>query len=383
MIPGVQELVKQIHTTPHKVVLEFAGAGALALHWLHSVGGSSRTVLEATDRYSSVSLADLLGFTPEQFVTPAVAQVMATQAYARACHLIEVKGKVFGKDKVFGVGCTATIATDRKKRGEHRCCVAVCQDSGVTGYELTLAKGLRDRHTEEELVSLLLLQAIATVCKVTNLPQLPLDYGEQLFTSRQTSSLLERLIQGDFPLLIVSAEGCQIPYQSLANVAILSGSFNPLHKGHRQMALVAAQRLGQQIHFELPLINAEKSPIDLDEAERRVAQFTDIGPIILSTAPLFNQKSELYPHSTFILGADTVRRLVEPRFYQNDLQQMHAAFEQVRQAGCRFLVAGRYHQGQLLTLSDIEIPPLYFDLFMEIPLTDFRLDVSSTVLRSR
>ncbi len=377
MTPGVQELVEQIHTTPHKVVLEFAGAGAMALQWLHCVGGSSRTVLEATDRYSPASLTDLLGFMPAQFVTPVVAQAMATQAYARACHLTETN------TVVLGVGCTATIATDRKKQGKHRCCVAVCQADGITSYELILTKGLRDRYAEEELVSLLILQAITTACGVITQLQLPLACDEQMSAKAQTSSLPERLIQGDFPLLLVSAAGRQVPYTTLPNVTILSGSFNPLHQGHHQMALVAAQRLGQQVYFELPLLNAEKAPIDLAEAERRIAQFADVAPVILSTAPLFNQKSELYPHSTFILGADTVRRLVEPSFYQNNSQQMHAAFEQVRWAGCRFLVAGRYHQGQLLTLSDIEIPAPYLDLFIEIPLSEFRLDISSTVLRSQ
>ncbi|HJZ48242.1 MAG TPA: hypothetical protein VKE41_13780, partial [Roseiflexaceae bacterium] len=67
--PTLQEAIKQIHASAHKLVLEFAGAGSLALFQLHSVAGSSRIILEATDRYASTSLAELLGHVPEQFVS--------------------------------------------------------------------------------------------------------------------------------------------------------------------------------------------------------------------------------------------------------------------------------------------------------------------------
>lgn len=42
-------LITAIHTAARPCVIEFAGAGSQALWWLHSVAGSSRTVLEATD----------------------------------------------------------------------------------------------------------------------------------------------------------------------------------------------------------------------------------------------------------------------------------------------------------------------------------------------
>src|SRR5262245_49565613 len=106
-ISKIEALVETIHATPVQLVLEFTGAGAQALTWLHSVGGSSRTILEATDRYASAALTGLLGFTPEQFTAPAVARAMATKAFVRANQLA-VPGT-----PVVGIGCTAAIATDR------------------------------------------------------------------------------------------------------------------------------------------------------------------------------------------------------------------------------------------------------------------------------
>ena len=61
MTPDVlQQIIKQIHDSAHKLVFEFTGAGSLALFQMHSVAGSSRTILEATDRYASTALVDLL-----------------------------------------------------------------------------------------------------------------------------------------------------------------------------------------------------------------------------------------------------------------------------------------------------------------------------------
>ena len=55
------ELLTAVHATPHMMVMNFAGAGAEALAWLHSVGGSSRTILEATDRYVQTSFIEATG----------------------------------------------------------------------------------------------------------------------------------------------------------------------------------------------------------------------------------------------------------------------------------------------------------------------------------
>jgi hypothetical protein len=38
-----------IHQAARPTVMEYAGAGSQALWWLHSVAGSSRTILEASD----------------------------------------------------------------------------------------------------------------------------------------------------------------------------------------------------------------------------------------------------------------------------------------------------------------------------------------------
>jgi hypothetical protein len=83
----------------------------------------------------------------------------------------------------------------------------------------------------------------------------------------------------------------------------------------------------------------------------------------------------------FILGLDTVERLVQPRFYHNNPAKMLASFEAVQAAGCRFLAGGRVRDSRFITLADIDLPPQYATLFTQIPENEFRVDVSSTVIR--
>jgi nicotinic acid mononucleotide adenylyltransferase len=355
------------------VVIEFAGAGAQVLAWLHGVPGSSRTVLEATDRYAANSLVSLLGSEPVQFTSPQVARAMATKAYIRARQLAEPD------TPVAGIGSTATIATDRAKRGDHRCCVAVCDARGVTSYTLTLTKGLRPRQQEENLVSLLILRAVADVCGVKGLPGSDLAGDETLVEYFEPVDLISRLLAEEVEWVAIAPDGKMSAGEILPHIALLSGAFNPLHEAHRRLAEAAVEILGQEVYFELALVNADKAPISVEETQWRIAQFAGLGTVILTRAPLFSQKAQLFPHSVFVLGVDTVERLIQPRFYHNDPAEMLASFKAIRTAGCHFLVAGRLQGGHFLTLQDLGLPQGYHELFEEIP--GFRMDISSTAIR--
>lgn len=150
--------VAAIHAAPPRLVYAFAGAGALALHWLHAVAGSSRTVLEARDCYAPRALAELLGGAPVQAVSAATALAMAGWAARRAAALAE------GDWPLLGVACTAAIATDRVRRGADRASIAVVGAAAPIVYELSLLKGA-PRAAQEELVSRLIVEAIARACR--------------------------------------------------------------------------------------------------------------------------------------------------------------------------------------------------------------------------
>ena len=122
---GFQDLVQKIHDSPPQAVLAVSGAGSQAVAWLLGVAGASRTILEVVVPYGSLSMIDFIGHEPSQYVSVETATDMARAAYNRALRLRE------SPLPVVGLGCTATIATDRPKRGEHRCCIATWDETGA------------------------------------------------------------------------------------------------------------------------------------------------------------------------------------------------------------------------------------------------------------
>jgi hypothetical protein len=371
----LQLAIEQIHASAHKLVLEFAGAGSLALFQLHSVAGSSRTILEATDRYASTSLSDLLGEVPEQFVSRETAVAMAGMAYRRAMRLAEPG------TACLGVACTAAIATDRVRRGEDRSWIAVRDSEGVSSYGLVMLKGARDRLGEEQLVSQLLLRAIAEACRIAATVPLDTHDGEPVETAREMmSDPIAQLLSGGARTVVVAPDGtpqADLPVRG----ALLSGSFNPLHAGHERLAEAAAATLGQPVTFELPILNADKAPLGYAEIERRLEQFRWRYPVVLSHAALFVDKAALVPGCVFVLGYDTAVRLVDPRYYGGEAGR-DAALAFIRAQGCRFMVAGRVEDGAFHTLDEIAIPPAARDMFIGLPEQAFRVDLSSSAIRA-
>ena len=150
--------------------------------------------------------------------------------------------------------------------------IAVRDSAGVRSYGLVMIKAARDRQGEEQLVSQLLLQAIATACGVA--ASVPLDTlaGEQVETAYETViDPIARLLDGTARTVLVAPDGVLAADQPVSG-AILSASFNPLHAGHERLAQAAAATLGMPVTFELPILNADKAPLSYAEIERRLAQ---------------------------------------------------------------------------------------------------------------
>ncbi|MBX3013578.1 MAG: hypothetical protein KF832_18805 [Caldilineaceae bacterium] len=364
-----------IHDAPQQLVLVFAGAGHSALQQLLDVAGASRTLLEALVPYSQAAFADFLACQPEQYVAASTARLLAGRAYTRARQLTTAE------QPCFGIACTASIATDRPKRGEHRAHVARWQPEGVVQYDLLLDKGARSRTAEEQLVSQLILQAIAEGCNLSATPVLTLLPGDQLAVERYTYiPAAQALTAGQSHRLGITADG--LPVNGVPPV-LLSGAFNPLHEGHLGMAQAAETLLGQPVAFELAAINVDKPPLPVAEILARISQFAGRYTVLASDAPTYLEKARLYPGTTFVVGYDTAVRIFAPRYYANREEQMVAALAAIEALGCRFLVAGRLDaEGVFRSLADVAVPPRFAALFTAIPETLFRRDISSTALRS-
>ena len=375
MDPEIQATVQQVHDSPYSGVLAATGAGTKALAWLFGVAGASRTVLEASIPYSAPSMESFIGRLPSQAVSKETALDMAEAAYIRAVGMKQENGPLFG------LGCTATIATDRTKRGEHRCWVAARNASGFSTYGLTLTKGARDRDAEEEVVSHLVLHALAAVCGLPHGVALGLLDSERLAQSVEQSPLAPLLASNpEVDCLLLKTDGSLSSTEKVTG-GVFPGAFNPLHDGHKKMAAAASVMLGGPVTFELSVINVDKPPLEETEIYRRLTQFRRNLPIVLTKAPRFMMKARLFPGCTFIVGWDTAIRLVDPVYYDNSEGEIRRALREMADLGCGFLVAGRKDGESFRTLADVKAPPEAAHMFREIPESLFRADLSSTEIR--
>lgn len=169
------DLIPLIHTAPQMAVIVVTGGGAQAVADLLAVPGASQTVLEALVPYSEKALAEFLGASPTQAVSIETAAAMARAAYRRAT-LLRANNTI----PVVGLSCTATLATDRPKKGEHRAHVGFCSGTDTHVRSLTLTKGARDRQGEERVVSNLLLNVLAEACGVQILTAIGLLPNEHI-----------------------------------------------------------------------------------------------------------------------------------------------------------------------------------------------------------
>ena len=135
------ELIANVHDSGRQLVLAVTGGGSKAISQLLDVAGASRSVLEATVPYAATAMEALLGGEPEQYCGELTARQMAMAAWMRAREL----APDVPAEKLVGVAATASLASDRAKRGDHRVHVALQTATITVAMSLTLQKGLRDR----------------------------------------------------------------------------------------------------------------------------------------------------------------------------------------------------------------------------------------------
>lgn len=374
MNPDQQDQIRLLHDTPDQAVLAVTGGGARAIGQLLSVGGASRTVLSAYVPYSVEALQDFLrDWRSQHACDDATARRMAVEAFDIA-HDLAPPGAA-----VHGVACTASLASDRPKRGPHRVHVAAQSKNRTAVYSVTLAKDARTRDQEERVACAMVLDALAEAAGLAGgLTEPLLQPGEALQSTQQTAP-------PDWPELGSDvAWRAGMPQRNAQPTpppkVVMPGAFNPLHEGHRRMAATAQAITGHPVTLELSIENVDKAPLDYVEVAQRVARMGNLSYLV-TRAPTFVAKSALFPGSTFVVGVDTLIRIADEDYYEGSEAQRDAAIQEIADAGCRLLVFGRAFDNEFITLESLGLPPILQTICDGVSEEQFRLDVSSTELR--
>jgi nicotinamide mononucleotide (NMN) deamidase PncC len=374
-----RETIAAIHASGRQAVLAITGGGSGAIAELLRVPGGSRLLLEAVVPYDQRALNAFLGFEAAQASSAETAVAMAQRARERAATL-EPSGA-----HLVGVGATASLVSDRPKKGEHRCHIAVTTDAGTHVCSIVLDKGRRDRPAEEDLVARAIVLCLARSCAVAApSPAVLLARGDR-YTEEAAApgDAIDRLVVGTLGGVTAWPDGRLVSSAPPPSV-VLPGSFNPLHEGHVRLAHVAEEMLRSAVAFEISVTNVDKPPLTVSEVRTRLAQFAGRARVELTRAPTFLEKARLFEGATFVVGADTAERLVATRYYGGDEARMVAALQEIADRGCRFLVAVRADAGgRLHALEDVALPARFAALFTPIPESRFRLDSSSSEIRAR
>jgi hypothetical protein len=296
---------------------------------------------------------------------------MAIRAFERASELSDGDPR-----SLVGIAATASLATNRPKRGAHRIHVAwqSATMTSVTSCNFRSADGTRD--DEEHVAMQFILSCLAESCRVTAPESIETSLTVEV-TSRQQAApdSWTELFLGNRSSILLGDTNPQPP------IILFPGAFNPLHRGHERMAEIASQRYGRPVTFELSIANVDKRPLDFIEIADRLQQFAD-RPVLLTRAPTFVEKAQLAPGCVFVVGADTIARIADPVYYNGDASQRDAAIAAIVDRGCRFLVFGRTINGAFSLLSDVQIPLPILDICDEVPESEFNADISSTALRA-
>lgn len=355
-----------------RIFVVASGAGAGILQSLWETPGASEYLVGGAFPYSKHETDTFLGYAPERYCSKKEALELAVVAYMRAAEDCAIRG---GDADPIGLAVTASVATAAEHRGEHRICVALIGIPGAIAYETTLVKRsgyvarLQDGMEADALALELLRMALGL--------------------SRGGGIMPDQTLVPDTDLReIVFAHpwfdcGADVP------IVLLPGSFNPIHAGHVAMVDAVEMHLKESVALNISADAPHKPPIPIPHLLQRVAQIRAHTwaegraplPVLLTGGdPLFVDKAKARPGSTFVIGADTLDRMLDPKWGPSTLEVL----EQLATYRAEFCVFGRDSGGGYRHPSDIlmkrEVPEALWSMFVWLPGS---WDVSSTQIREQ
>jgi hypothetical protein len=438
----------QEESSRSSVCIAVAGGGGHAISTLASTPGASSMLLEGSLTYDRKSYLSYVGLPSNtrgfRYSSQEAAKLSSEAALKRALNFRS--GNLRLMPGCVGIGCASSLVSSSSPGSVkgYGYVVATRADGSQLSLNVSLAGKLgtenRTRHEEDVFISHLVLRTIELIQEAEKGAKkneaTETDIGDSI-TEEWATTLIEqvegedvavaaanRILKGNeqaVVLLPMYEEGRPTSFRALKlpvvpnGSLVVPGSFNPPHIGHIALAQAAVNTANKMetsrhnnkaIFMELSLTNADKPPIDPVTVSERVNKFFQLDNlpehwgIILTRAPLFSQKVSTLqscvidtsdgpvPNISFVIGADTLVRLINPKYYGDEESAMIEALRSMK--GVHFFAGGRQQQTKdspepVRFIAGREeltgLPEDVKDMFTIIDEAEFRVDISSSQIR--
>lgn len=373
----VFEQLRDMGNEAPRLHLITTGAGAGLQRKIWDIPGVSNFFAGASMPYATEETVELLGFTPDKFVSKEMAVDLAMAAYMKAW----VPGR-----RALGLGMTCSVASTREHRGDHRVIAAVFGDDECYVASMVIPKGVgaAQRVKDGDISDYVAEELIGRYVRGmtwwnTGAHCLDIELTEEDELARQ------RL----FARPLFWADGTRAAADALdpRQVIIFSGAFNPPHPGHFGAAEVAQQararneRRCRKLVYATTTTHPIKPALTTAECLQRARMMKGRTFLVTEGDGRYITKAQRFPGAVFAMGADALDRMLDPMW--GPVKPMLNEFAQL---GTRFMVSRRKQGDQILDCERVIDKqglrgwPGIWDLFTPV---DFQLDLSSTELREK
>lgn len=311
------------------------GGGAGLQQELWHVPGSSAYLSGASFPYATEEQVELLGFTPESFCSEDAAIDLASAAYMKAFS--------FGGKKPIGVGITASVASEKEHRGDHRVHAVIMTDDKVLSYTRVLKKGVgtHQRYLDggicDDIGFFMILDSLGITA-----------YDEPAISDYVDVS--ERAHQRFMMRPVFLMDGSRHPnLDKLSKFAVMPGAFNPPHEGHFGMADSFYKDNNVRVVFEISAKTPHKEPLKVQDMLKRAKMLRGRDFIFTEGLPFYIDKANAFPGKPFVVGADAMLRMLDPKWGM-DITDMLYEFLSLK---TKFYVADRVVNGKEVDHADI------------------------------